>query len=216
MISPKKLVRFAKDHTSGEKSGKKTGMKLFTAATNAEKININLSKQDDVGQLRTYMIRRYSSKFSLMNGELNEQQINNILTSQLIGRLACCEGKYPYIVPVTFAFDGTYIYGHSFEGKKLDLLRKNPNVCFEVDIANDISNWQSAVIYGQFEELDAEKAEEARIELFNKAMPLSTKSAIHLHEHDEGAGHELSDKTRIKPIMFRIKINEKTGRFERQ
>jgi nitroimidazol reductase NimA-like FMN-containing flavoprotein (pyridoxamine 5'-phosphate oxidase superfamily) len=151
-----------------------------------------------------------------MNGELNEQQINNILTSQLIGRLACCLDKYPYIVPVTFAFDGIYIYGQSFEGKKLELLRKNPNVCFEVDIANDISNWQSAVIYGQFEELEKEDAEEARILLFNKAMPLMTKSSIHMHEHDEGEGHELSDKRRVKPIMFRIKINEKSGRFERQ
>lgn len=151
-----------------------------------------------------------------MNGELNEQQINNILTSQLIGRLACCHDKYPYIVPVTFAYDGTYIYGQSIEGKKLELLRKNPNVCFEVDIANDISNWQSAVVYGQFEELEKEDSEEARTLLFNKAMPLMTKSSIHLHEHDEGAGHELSDKGRIKPVMFRIKINEKTGRFERQ
>ncbi|MGA1308192.1 MAG: pyridoxamine 5'-phosphate oxidase family protein [Candidatus Kapaibacteriota bacterium] len=151
-----------------------------------------------------------------MNGELNEQQINNILTSQLIGRLACCEDKYPYIVPVTFAYDGNYIYGQLVEGRKLELLRKNPNVCFEVDIANDIANWQSAIIFGQFEELKNDAAEEARILLFNKAMPLMTKSSIHLHEHDEGEGHELSDKSRIKPIMFRIKINEKTGRFERQ
>jgi len=151
-----------------------------------------------------------------MNGELNEQQINNILTSQLIGRLACCEDKYPYIVPITFAYDGNYIYGHSYEGKKMEVLRKNPNVCFEVDIANDISNWQSAVVFGQFEELEKEEMEEARALLTNKVMPLLTSSSIHLHEHDEGKGHELSDKGRIKPIMFRIKINEKWGRFERQ
>jgi len=151
-----------------------------------------------------------------MNGELNEQQINNILTSQLIGRLACCEDKYPYIVPITFAYDGNYIYGHSYEGKKMEVLRKNPNVCFEVDIANDISNWQSAVVFGQFEELEKEEMEEARALLTNKVMPLLTSSSIHLHEHDEGKGHELSDKGRVKPIMFRIKINEKCGRFERQ
>jgi hypothetical protein len=43
-----------------------------------------------------------------------------------------------------------------------------------------------------------------------------TPSAIHQHEHWEGGGHELSDKDRIKPIMFRIKINEKSGRFEKR
>ena len=182
----------------------------------AEKIETNLSNKDDISHLHFNFSFLLSVKLFGMNGELNEQQINNILTSQLIGRLACCDGKYPYIVPVTFAYDGNYIYAQSVEGKKLELLRKNPNICFEVDIANDISNWQSAVVFGQYEELEKEEAEEARILLFSKAMPLMTRSSIHQHEHDEGEGHDISDKSRIKPIMFRIKINEKTGRFECQ
>ena len=53
-----------------------------------------------------------------MTGELNEQQINNLLTSQAIGRIACCDGKHPYIVPVTYSYDGHYIYGQSTEGQK--------------------------------------------------------------------------------------------------
>jgi hypothetical protein len=64
--------------------------------------------------------------------------------------------------------------------------------------------------------LEKEDAEEARILLFSKAMPLMTGYSIHQHEHDEGEGHDISDKSRVKPIMFRIKINEKTGRFECQ
>ena len=36
-----------------------------------------------------------------MLGELNETQMNNVLLSQCIGRLACTDGKQPYIVPVT-------------------------------------------------------------------------------------------------------------------
>ena len=151
-----------------------------------------------------------------MNGELNEQQINNILSSQAIGRIACCDNQYPYIVPLTYLFDGKFIYSQSIEGKKLELLRKKPNVCFEVDVSHDMSNWQSVIVYGQFEELVGEDAALARERLFNKVMPLMTSSTIHEHEHCEGKGHELSDKNRVKPIMFRIKINEKTGRFEKQ
>lgn len=151
-----------------------------------------------------------------MNGELNEQQINNILASQVIGRIACCEEKYPYIIPITYSFDGKFIYGQLIEGKKLEMLRKNPNVCFEVDISNDLSNWQSALVYGQFEELDVEDSVIARELLFNKVMPLMTASSIHQHEHFEGKGHEISDKSRVKPIMFRIQINEKSGRYEKQ
>lgn len=151
-----------------------------------------------------------------MNGELNEHQINNILSSQMVGRIACCDKGYPYIVPVTYAYDGQYIYAQSLEGKKLDVMRKNPYVSFEVDISHDLNNWQSAVAFGQFEELTGADAETARELLFNKVIPLTTISEIHQHEHGEGSGHELSDATRIKPVMFRIRIHEKIGKFERK
>lgn len=150
-----------------------------------------------------------------MTGELNEQEINNILSSQAIGRIACCDGKKPYIVPVTYAFDGKYIYCQSTEGRKLELLRNNPNVCFQVDLSRDLSNWQSAVIFGQFEELLGEGSVKARDLLEGRVLPLMTGSIIHQHEHWEGEGHELSESYRGKPVMFRIRINEKSGRFER-
>ncbi|MFY7880631.1 MAG: pyridoxamine 5'-phosphate oxidase family protein, partial [Lacibacter sp.] len=86
-----------------------------------------------------------------MLGELNESQMNNLLSSQVVGRIACADDAQPYIVPVTYTFDGTYIYGQTNEGLKLDILRKNPNVCFEVDQMNDMANWQSVVVYGTFE-----------------------------------------------------------------
>jgi nitroimidazol reductase NimA-like FMN-containing flavoprotein (pyridoxamine 5'-phosphate oxidase superfamily) len=57
-------------------------------------------------------------------------------------------------------------------------MRQNPNVCFQVDITNNLDNWQSAVIYGQFEELKDEKAEKAREHLFSKVVPLMTGSML--------------------------------------
>ncbi|MBK6634639.1 MAG: pyridoxamine 5'-phosphate oxidase family protein [Chitinophagaceae bacterium] len=59
-----------------------------------------------------------------MLGKLNETQISNILTGQVIGRLACTDGKQPYIVPLTYTYNGKYIYGQTNEGMKLDILRK--------------------------------------------------------------------------------------------
>ena len=58
-------------------------------------------------------------------GVLDEQKINNVLSSQVVGRLACTDGNFPYIVPVTYFFNGDYIYGQTQEGKKLgSLIRK--------------------------------------------------------------------------------------------
>ena len=149
-----------------------------------------------------------------MTGQLNEMQINNILSSQVIGRLACTDGKQPYIVPVTYAYDGEYIYGQSNEGTKLDILRKNPFICFEIDMMTDMRNWQSVMVTGKFEELKKKGALKAREILFNSAFPLMTSSTIHAHEHE--VTEKVDDSTRVKHVMYRIKIKKITGRFEKQ
>jgi uncharacterized protein len=149
-----------------------------------------------------------------MTGELNEIQINNVLTSQVLGRLACTDGKQPYIVPLTFCFDGKCIYGQTRPGKKLTILRKNPNVCFEVDQMTDMANWQSVLVSGKFEELNEADAQNARQLLFDRIFPMSTSCTIHPHEHIVTS--RVPDKNRIKPVMYRIIISAKSGRFEKR
>jgi len=149
-----------------------------------------------------------------MLGQLNDTQINNVLSSQVLGRLACTNGKQPYIVPVTYTYDGEYIYGQTNEGAKLKLLRKNPNVCFEVDMMIDMRNWQSVIVYGKFEELRNSESEKARNILFDRVFPLMASSTIHPYGHEVTA--KVNDNTRVKHVMYRIKIKKVTGRFEKQ
>jgi uncharacterized protein len=153
-------------------------------------------------------------KNEIMLGELNDIEIRNILSSQVIGRMACTDGKQPYIVPVTYTYDGKYIYGQTNEGTKLTMLRKNPNVCFEIDTMTDMRNWKSVLIYGKFEELKNKLAEKARDILFDHVFPLLTSSTIIPYGHEET--EKVDDGTRIKYVMYRIKIKKITGRFERQ
>jgi uncharacterized protein len=150
-----------------------------------------------------------------MLGELNEIQMNHFLLTQAVGRIACTDGKKPYIVPVTYVYDGKDIIGQTREGKKLDMLRNNPNVCFEVDAMHNMANWRSIIINGTFSELKGTDADKAREYLFNQIWPYLTSSTIHSHEH-EASHASVNDVNRVKPIMFRIKIKEKTGRFEKQ
>lgn len=149
-----------------------------------------------------------------MLGELTDIQIQNVLTSQVMGRLACTDGKQPYIVPVTYTYDGKYIYGQTNEGAKLNMLRKNPAVCFEVDMLTDMRNWQSVIVYGKFEELKDKESEKARDILFGRVFSLMTSSTIHAYEHEVNS--TIDDNTRVKHVMYRIKIIKVTGRFEKQ
>lgn len=149
-----------------------------------------------------------------MLGTLTVNEMHNVLSSQVIGRLACTENDQPYIVPVTYCYDGKFIYGQMNEGMKLNILRKNPNTCFEVDMMTDMANWQSVIVFGQFEELEGADAEKARKILFNNVFTLMTSSTIHIHEHEEKT--ELDDSNRIKRHMYRIRVQKMTGRYEKR
>lgn len=149
-----------------------------------------------------------------MLGKLTLDQINNVLSSQVLGRLACTDGEQPYIVPVTYTYDGKYIYGQANEGKKLRMLRKNPNVCFEADIMTDMRNWKSVLVFGKFEMLTGKEAEKASDILSGNIFQLMTSSTVHVHEHEVSAN--VDDSARIKSFLYRIRIKNMTGRFEKQ
>jgi hypothetical protein len=65
-----------------------------------------------------------------------KQEIEAILRRARVGRLATLgQDGYPYITPVNFVYLREAIYFHcARQGEKLDNLRVNPKVCFEVDI----------------------------------------------------------------------------------
>lgn len=149
-----------------------------------------------------------------MIGTLTDTQMDELLTTQAIGRIGYHDGRKSYITPVTYAFNGKYIYGQSNEGLKLSIMRNNPYVCFEVDSIQNMANWKSVTAWGHFEELENDAAIEAREYLYNSILDLLTSTTLHLHKH--GSSHEMDDSNRIKYVMYRIGITEKTGRFEKQ
>ncbi|MCL1983164.1 MAG: pyridoxamine 5'-phosphate oxidase family protein [Clostridiales bacterium] len=60
-------------------------------------------------------------------------EIVHILETQRVCHLAMCSESQPYVVPMLYAYEDGAMYFHCAEvGQKLDMLRANPNVCFEV------------------------------------------------------------------------------------
>jgi hypothetical protein len=147
-----------------------------------------------------------------MLGKLNETEINNLLTRQAVGRIGYHDGAKNYITPVTYVYDGSYIYGQTNKGLKLDTMRLNPSVCFEVDAMTGLSNWESVIVWGQFEELQDDEGIKARTFLYNNILDLMTENSVHPHEHSYS--QLIDDSNRIKEFIYRIKIEEKEGRFE--
>ncbi|HDL85142.1 MAG TPA: pyridoxamine 5'-phosphate oxidase family protein [Candidatus Acetothermia bacterium] len=66
---------------------------------------------------------------------VDRSAIDDIMQRALVCRIALCDNGAPYVVPVNFGYDSGCLYIHSaLEGTKLDILRRNPLVSFEVDI----------------------------------------------------------------------------------
>jgi nitroimidazol reductase NimA-like FMN-containing flavoprotein (pyridoxamine 5'-phosphate oxidase superfamily) len=147
-----------------------------------------------------------------MLGTLDRQQEEDLLKTQTVGRIACYADGETYVVPISYAYDGTYIYCHTHEGKKSTMMRKNPKVCFEVDEMKDMANWKSVIVQGMFEELkDHHERNMAMQTLLNRYLPIISSVTTHLGEHWP---FHPDDTAEIKGLVFRIAVKEKSGRFE--
>ena len=59
--------------------------------------------------------------------------VEAILRKEKVLRLAMSRDGQPYLVPLNYGYEPGHVYVHTgLEGLKLDILRQNPRVCFEV------------------------------------------------------------------------------------
>ncbi len=148
-----------------------------------------------------------------MMGQLNNDEIETLLKRSFLGRIGCYDGKYTYVVPISYAYDGKYIYCHTYEGEKIDILRKNPLACFEVEHIPDMANWHTVIAQGVFEELTDPALKLEALQLLNdRKLPVFTSRTTILSEEWPFTSETLS---RLGGITFRIFLTEKTGKYEK-
>ncbi len=144
-----------------------------------------------------------------MIGILNASAIDAFLRSESIAHLACVlpDGR-PYVVPMTYAFDGDAFYGYSADGMKLEALRAHPHVCLAVNRLVDAANWTSVVAWGLFRELADEDATDALRRISERLRTVATAD-----KSDLAAQHTYVARTAPYGVVYRITISESTGRY---
>ena len=66
---------------------------------------------------------------------ISRSEIDEIIKKSEVCRLAFAKDNIPYIVPVSFGYDGKSIFIHTARtGRKIDFIEANKLVCFEFDI----------------------------------------------------------------------------------
>ena len=148
-----------------------------------------------------------------MFGKLTTREMEELLASNILGRIGCHADNITYIVPISYAYKNKTVYCHSREGTKIEMMRKNPEVCFEVDKLTDMANWKSIIAWGKFEELaDANERSEALEYLVHRVLPIISSETTHLSSSWPFPPNNLNE---IKGIVFKINISNMTGRYER-
>jgi nitroimidazol reductase NimA-like FMN-containing flavoprotein (pyridoxamine 5'-phosphate oxidase superfamily) len=134
-----------------------------------------------------------------MIGMMSNEEVEATLRRHRVGRIGCSANDRPYVVPITYAYDGIYVYGYSVLGRKIEVMREQPLVCFEVDELDGECSWRSVIAEGRYEELGDGGAR---------------RIALALLVDDQPVARGLDAAAQI--VVFRLHLTEKSGRFERR
>lgn len=160
-----------------------------------------------------------------MPTEMNRDEIDDLLNAALVGHLGMIAEDRPYIVPISYAYRDGAVYCHSAQGRKVQALRTDPEVCFEVDELDHIDRWRSVIAWGRFEQLvgaDAQRAMEVLVDRFRPLVPMSADG----HQGAELGMMRTLDIPRLpeaqatlgRPetaaVVFRVTLDTVTGRRE--
>jgi uncharacterized protein len=139
----------------------------------------------------------------------NPAEIEAIIDKVIVCRIALSDKNIPYIIPVCFGYQDRILYFHcAHSGKKLDIIRQNPNVCFEmeadVEIRNDPSpcNWgvkyRSVVGFGKAQTIDSRQEKESALSIIMR--------------HYSNEDYSFPEEMVIKTTVVKITIETITGK----
>jgi len=136
--------------------------------------------------------------------------IEQVIVKAQVCRLGLCKDNMPYIVPISFGYDGASIYFHTaIEGMKLDYIGANKQICFEfehevrvIPDENEACKWSfsfySVIGFGTVEEIvDPQR----KVYAFNQIMQ-------HYSDREWDFNEKLVEKVRL----WSISIEQITGK----
>jgi uncharacterized protein len=152
---------------------------------------------------------------SAMMRDLTDNEIHELLEKECYGHLGYCDGpKKPYVMPITYVYFENAIYAFSFEGKKTQIMRKHPDVCFQIEHLKESNQWRSAMIWGRFEELSGEDREKALSLILERLWRESNRDHPLFLPFRNSAETLEKSKDEKNVVLYRIPIMGKTGRLE--
>lgn len=138
------------------------------------------------------------------------KEIEEHIKSTNICRIAMVDKGIPYVLPLNYGYDDGIIYFHSSHtGRKIDILKENNYVCFEIESASQLitgpqaCDWTtkfcSIIGYG-------------KIEFENKKSEKIKALEILMRGHGATGKQIFRDKVVDKTLILKLKIESAVGK----
>jgi len=139
--------------------------------------------------------------------------IENIISEADVCRVAFADNNMPYIVTMNFGYSGgeepCFYFHCAKEGKKLDMIRKNNFVCFELDTGHELykgengCDWgmkfSSVVGYGRITVIEERESRIAGLDCI-------------MSHYSDRSGFSYDERILGNTTVLRLKIEEMTGK----
>jgi nitroimidazol reductase NimA-like FMN-containing flavoprotein (pyridoxamine 5'-phosphate oxidase superfamily) len=135
--------------------------------------------------------------------DLDRDEIDALLGRNNVGRIAFTFHDFVDIEPINYVYSSPWLYGRTSQGAKLDTITHQSWVAFEADEVTGLFDWQSVVVKGSLEIIDADTWTHhdpgfiRGLELLCSLLPETLRS---------------NDPVPFRHTVFRIHVDEVRGR----
>lgn len=136
--------------------------------------------------------------------------IESIIRRAQVCRVGCVDNGRPYIIPLCFGYEAGALYFHAAqEGRKLDVLRQNPHVCFEFDIDQELLRGQAACEWGmKYRSVIGFGS----VSILEDVEAKQTALDCIMRQYQAQEPYTYSDTSLEKTVIIKIDIHEMTGK----
>ena len=136
-------------------------------------------------------------------------EVESVIKRAVVCRIALSDNNVPYLVPVNFGYQDGCLYIHTaMEGMKIDIIRRNDRVCFEVEADLELTKgamackwgmrYRSVIGFGRASLVEDSEGKRAALDIIMR------------HYSDDP--HEYSEKLMEKVAIIRVEIDTMTGK----
>lgn len=139
------------------------------------------------------------------------QEIEAIINEAEVCRLGLAVDNTPYVVPLFFGYDNRCLYIHcAREGRKLDMIRQNSTVCFEMSVDVNLINrdesacrwsstYRSVIGYGEASIIDDFEEKKQALDIIMK-------------HYSQKTTFEYAENSIAKVSVIKIAVREMSGK----